>query len=114
MNQEKYSINENCWILVAARASVQKLEGYTIPDDFNPEDIAYDQIIAHVRHEFTNYVKLLMDFPNECPVCTWNNDEEGCECISITEARDILKEEARSIAVGFYNQWLYAQWLQKG
>ncbi len=90
----------------AGRLSLQ-LEAQAIPDDYDPVG-AYWQIIANVRHSFTNYDTLLAalpDCPLECPIAESNGDLTGQSCANYDLAHDILKTEARRLAMNLYRAW---------
>lgn len=84
-----------------AYSLAEKLQAREIPSDFDPEGWHYLEAVAHVRHTFTNYEDLLEELP-DCLDCF---GEDG-ECIHKAVAHDILKVEAKSLAMQIYDQWI--------
>jgi len=82
-------------IVEAAKRLVLKIEVSELPDYFAVGDLYYRQLLAHVRHAYTNYDELSGELPSSagyqaqggfCP-----HDFDKGECWLRTEAHDILK-----------------------
>ena len=86
-----------------AESLVDRLKGQSLPADFEIGDGHYNLLIAHIRHEFTNYEELLWKLPG-CPMeCT--AIEDGDECIYQIMAHDTLKWAAKALAEELYSTW---------
>lgn len=94
----------------AGKSLVTKLEGYNIPDDFDPLDLSYNEIIANIRHQYTNYENILfelhlcVEYWDRGGYCPHDNEDGGC--ILISETHDNLKWAAKEIAKDSYQEWL--------
>ena len=105
---------ETCKIVEVAKALVSEIEAQELPADFEPGWVRYNQIIAGIRHEYTNYDQLL----DRLPLCVdlWErNGTEYCNqqlefpedsCPLKDEAHDLLKWAAKAAAVEAYSGWL--------
>ena len=98
-----------CQIVEVANELVARLEVQELPEDFDPGDLWYKQILANIRHEFTNYEGLL----HELPLCVdfWDAGGEctaeiSLECPLQQEAHDLLKWAANDMAKEVYQKWL--------
>ncbi len=96
-----------------ALSLTEQVEAYELTDNFDPSDLWYGQIIAHIRHEYTNYENLLHKLPSctmyisEGGICGWDFDKKedgGCPLVEF--AHYILKREANSHARNVYDNWL--------
>lgn len=94
-----------CSKLEVVQSLIDQLEAEEIPDDYDRGNLSYNEILADIRHTYTNYEELLYELP-ECVGCTWNVGEEGIECPNATLAHDQLKWAARSLAESIYMEWL--------
>lgn len=103
---------KNCPMEIAAEALRHKIEAQELPNEpIDWGDWSYNQIVAHVRHEYTNYERLLEKLP-DCPI------EFECEsfdafgdgiCLHREIAHETLKWEAKSKAEIVYARWLERQ-----
>ena len=89
-------------IVEAARRLVSKIEVSAVPGYFAVGDLYYRQLLAHVRHTYTNYGELRDALPScahyraqggFCP-----HDFEKGVCWLRTEAHDILEWAATTEA----------------
>ena len=107
----------NCPLVEKAESLVSQIEAQELPDIesmasslFEPSDWgnwSYNQILAHIRHEYTNYEKLLDELPS-CPAdCNGLVDEQ--ECIQRIIAHDTLKWAAKEAAAEAYQHLLDRQ-----
>jgi hypothetical protein len=110
---------ETCPVLEAAKSLVGDVQGTLPPCDWQPVGYIYNQVLAELRHEYTNYETLLSSLPvcvdlwdsGECPdnPRTWSEemclDSEGEECMLAKEAHDMLKWAARDEAEQVYRAW---------
>lgn len=107
MRECPLKINDIAWQLA------EKLEGSDLPPDYEPADDQYLQIIANIRHEYTNYEELLYALSayttGACPVYFISGEiHPDCEeeqCAQLDMAHDILKSEAKKIAVQLFDKW---------
>ena len=96
-------INENCPVGIVEKAYmlVSELEVTGKPDKATDwDDWSYNQILAHVRHEHTNYEELLNELP-DCPIECSAYEEYGLDGIACQHrgiAHDILKWAVKSLA----------------
>ena len=114
------SYDEKCplGIETIAEDLVNKLEGEIIPSDYEPGDYEYAQILAEIRHTYTNYEELLMEMDqmancieyyhsgNICSIGEFAWDNLDGECDPKQFAHDTLKWAARDLAKELYNDWL--------
>jgi len=107
--------NPRCLVIKQAEERVSEIKAHDLPTDFDPGDMSYNEILAHVRHEFTNYEALLFTLP-PCAVL-WGHREYGCiqklgsnvsenDCPWEQEAHDLLKWAAKGAAEEVYQAWL--------
>ena len=50
---------KKCNIVDKASDLASEVWAEELPDDFVPGDLSYDELLANIRHEFTNYQELL-------------------------------------------------------
>jgi hypothetical protein len=90
-------------IVEAAKRLVSKIEVHELPDYFAVDDLYYRQLLAHVRHVYTNYDQLLGELPScadywaqggFCP----HDFDDWEECPLIIKAHDVLKWAATAKA----------------
>ena len=102
-----------CRIVSIAHELSEQLTAQELGEDFNPAGVSYNQVLADVRHNYTNYEALLyvMDEIGDCvkrweesASCSWNPEEED-ECFLKLRAHDILKWAAKDLAEGTYKRW---------
>jgi hypothetical protein len=96
-----------CDVLRMAGASCSQLAGESIPDDFEAAG-EYSQTVAAVRQSYTNYEALLdalPDCPLECPIAAKTGDLVGPGCTAYDLAHDILRTNARRLALELYIEW---------
>lgn len=96
---------EDCPKMKAVDKLVERLEAHEIPDGYEPGDWYYNQILAEIRHEYTNYDELLWELP-DCPDCP---EEVRGECEGVYLSHDALKWEAKNLAHSIYQEWLKAR-----
>jgi len=107
-------INKKCNIVALASDLVSKAWAKELPDDFEPGDLSDDQILANIRHEYTNYQELLqelplcVDFENQayCKKIIGRGYLDGDECPLLQEAHDVIKWGAKEKAEQVYSSWL--------
>jgi hypothetical protein len=81
-----------------------------IPDDYDPSELWCPQILAQIRHEFTNYEELLHDLPmcvdhwDAGGECVWDA-ETGLDCPLASQAHDIIKWAANRVASAEFDRW---------
>ena len=66
---------KKCNIVALASDLVSKVWVEELPDDFEPGDLSYNEILANIRHEYTNYQELLWDLP----ICVLFENQEYCK-----------------------------------
>jgi hypothetical protein len=116
-SKRKGKYMKKCNIVKIASDLVSKIWAEELPDDFEPGDLSYNEILANIRHEYTNYQELLW----ELPFCEdmWKENRSYCkkvaieyrlasigECPFLREAHDILKWDAKEKAEQVYSRWL--------
>jgi hypothetical protein len=103
-----------CLVVELAEELVSQIEAQELPPDFEPGDLHYRQILAHIRHEYTNYEQLLWKFPicvdhwEQGGMCDLDTDT-GEPCIRMQEAHDLLKWKAKDAAAATYAEWCEKQ-----
>lgn len=100
---------ETCEVLDLARELLGTLDGYALPADWRPDSEWYNEILAEVRHAYTNYEESLRSLPlctNEIEAgrCTWDPEQESW-CSIKAQAHDLLKRAAKDIAAKLYQAW---------
>lgn len=109
-----------CNIVKIAESLTSRIETRDLPPDFDPGDEWYNQILACIRHEYTNYEQLLW----ELPLCVDFWDEHGSEYCRVAAgcseqewgrgfypcplqewAHDILKWAAKAAAEKVYSEF---------
>jgi hypothetical protein len=101
---------KECPLLERAHALASKIDADELSDDFTPDDASYDEILASIRHEHTNYQELLWELPPCEEIC--NDDEmiqgflDGDICPWTQEAHDIIKWAAKGKAEELYLKWM--------
>lgn len=110
-------VKKKCDIMEAACRLVKEIDAEKLPIDFKPHFSNYDEILAEIRHDYTNYMDLL----HELPLCedTWKENRSYCkkvanqyhlvciaDCPFLREAHDILKWKAKEKAEQIYSAWL--------
>ena len=101
---------KKCNIVAIASDLASKVEAPELPSDFEPGDLYYNEILANIRHEYTNYEKLLW----QLPLCIDFKNPDYCEKVTIEgygcplqkEAHDIIKWSAKEKAEQIYSRWL--------
>ena len=94
-----------------AEALLAQLVVQELPEDYDPGDLSYNEVLAYIRHEYTNYQSLLWEMQEtvDCCGCAENpcscDPEEGYECLSQLQAHDILKWAAKGVAEEAYARW---------
>lgn len=99
------SNNIQCEKVEAAKSLIEELSATEIPENYDPGELNYDEILANIRHEFTNCDELYWAIP-DCDICTWDVSEEGYECPEATYAHDEIKWAAKGLAEKIYREWL--------
>jgi hypothetical protein len=110
-------MKKKCAMVETAERLAKEIEAEKIPDDFKSDSLHEDEILAEIRHEYTNYDTLLYMLPlcvdmwNENPsyckkVAKERHMEEDQECPLAVEAHDILKWKAKEKARIVYSEWL--------
>lgn len=100
-----------CRIVEVAESLVGEIEAYELPPDFDPGDLYYNEILANLRHEYTNYEPILWSLPScsdhweQGGECVWDY-ESDYECHLSREAHDLLKWAAKDAAAEVYQRWL--------
>jgi len=89
-----------------------------IPHDFAVDDSSYWEIVASIRHQYTNYDDLLQELPDcwdlmesgECPrAADFADDTELLRECSEVRGHDWLKWVARDVARTAYDAWYQKQ-----
>jgi hypothetical protein len=99
---------------VAERLASQVNMTCEIPPNYDPSNLWYRQVIAEIRHEFTNYEQLLEELPlcvdhvAAGGECVWDT-EAGLECSLAEEAHKIIKWAANRVAEAEYDKWQNTQ-----
>lgn len=96
---------------------MHQIKAADLPDDYSPGDSSYPEILANIRHEYTNYEELLNclneklinietgdSFCWTCPI--GNLDEDRPECVLEQSAHDELKYATKAKAKEIYQHWL--------
>ena len=100
-----------CQIVEVAKELVGQVEAQELPSDFDPGDLWYDEILAVIRHEYTNYEELLNKLPLcvdiwDAGQCVWQSEDDfDLECPFEREAHDLLKWAAKDAAEEVYQRW---------
>jgi hypothetical protein len=102
---------KKCNIEQMTDSLVSQLKGYDLPADFEPVG-DYWEIIAHIRHTYTNYEQLLYVVGEACLAFQEENDydycisveEEGLPCPISQDVHDELKWEAQDLAQQLYDE----------
>ncbi len=80
------------------------LQAHLIPEDFHPP-AGYEQVMAQVVDQYTNYDLLAEDLPAcpaTCPIAAGAGEPAGAACFNYSLARDILRTEGRRQALVMY------------
>ncbi len=80
------------------------LQAHLIPEDFHPL-AGYEQVMAQVVDQYTNYNSLRDDLPAcplACPIAASAEEPAGAGCFNYSLARDILRTEGRRKALVMY------------
>ncbi|MCK4348966.1 MAG: hypothetical protein KAW47_10150 [Thermoplasmatales archaeon] len=101
---------KKCNIVDKASDLASEVWAEELPDNFDPSDLHYNEILANIRHEFTNYQELLW----QLPLCVDFENPDYCEKVTIEgygcplqeEAHDIIKWSAKEKAEQIYSKWL--------
>jgi hypothetical protein len=101
---------KKCNIVDKASDLASEVWAEELPDNFEPGDLYYNEILANIRHEFTNYQELLW----QLPLCVDFENPDYCEKVTIEgygcplqkEAHDIIKWSAKEKAEQIYSKWL--------
>jgi hypothetical protein len=92
-----------CPIIDLAWELSEQVEIGDIPSDSDAGDMWYNQVLAHLRHGYTNYEELLLSL-NAC--CHSNWQDCGPDCLDKEIAHGILKQAAKRVADLAYTEWL--------
>ena len=90
-------------IVKVARQLTGQLEGIELPEDYDNGELSYPQIIADVRHNYTNYddvlrmLPLCVDVWASNGICNWDMETDD-ECCLFTQAHDLIQRKANEIA----------------
>jgi hypothetical protein len=96
-----------------ATAFSRQLVVQELPEGFDSGNLSYNEVLAGIRHEYTNYESLLYEMQealnclgraeagDPCPV----NPEEEDVCSLELQAHDILKWAAKSLAEEAHRRW---------
>ena len=72
----------DCLRLEVAEQLENQVEGHEIPSDFEPGDIFDNEVLANIRHEYTNYEELLSVLPPQCIIRAMPISDSGA-CRSV-------------------------------
>jgi len=93
-----------CEVTEAAVRLCLHLHAQQIPEDFHPPG-EYQQVMAQVVDEYTNYDTLREDLPAcpvDCPIAVCAGGLTGVACFNYSLAQDILQPEGRRDALAMY------------
>jgi hypothetical protein len=97
-------------IVDTAEDLAKQIEGIPLPADYDTSGLGYRQILASIRHEYTNYETLLYELPDciplwhagKCPHANTEDSEDECPLRCL--AHDILKQAGKEEAARIYTR----------
>lgn len=86
-----------------------------VPDDYDPGDFSLNEVLADIRHEYTNYEGLLHslplcaasepDWPGCSEECPFYHELWECKCPYLDQVHHDLKWAAKEVARILYEEW---------
>lgn len=97
---------QKCEFFNQVDQAIAELEGQALPSEYELTG-TFLETIAHIRHTYTNYEGLLEKYLpfDGCRNCDPNEIEAFGECQSKVQAHDLLKQEAKALAIQLYKEW---------